>query len=45
MRKNHSRATSSGRDRVIAVVHFKACIFGFKGGTYQGTHPYARNGW
>ena len=44
-RKNHLRATSSGKDRVVAIVYFGACIFGFKGGIYQGTHLYARNGW
>ena len=44
-RKNHLRATSSGKDRVVAIVYFGACIFGFKGGIYQGTHPYACNGW
>ena len=45
MRKNHLRATSSGKDRVVAVVYFGAYVFGFKGGIYQGMHPYARNGW
>ena len=28
MRKNHLRA----KDRVVAIVYFEACIFGFKGG-------------
>jgi len=44
-RKNHLRATSSGRDEGITVMHFGACVLGFEGKAYQGTYSCACNGW
>ena len=33
-RKNHSRTTSSSRNRIVAAVHHGACIFGFEVSTH-----------
>ena len=44
-RKNHLRATSSGKDRIVAAMHSGTCILGFESRTHQGKYSYACKGW